>query len=480
MRKMNKLYRYYSYIVISAGLIALGLACYNLPDELRHPFFTWRDVVFFSLLGLFLNTMLSRLPTLGPHRAMAFLAPLFFLGTVLTVLLAAGIGLVVWLVCVLGPLRNRSSLCGENPISHVAYLRGISQTWLALAGAGAVFALLGGNLGQISIPLGLLPPVVAALCLFLGEMSLEETAFTLQRGMPFFAGLRNGFLRNLPVDASLAGLGLLLALLYQERKALLSTAGGDTSQPLGIAFTLCIVLIPCWLLYYAYRLHLEMRQSYENTLRTLSGLVEARLSHRPLQGENLPSSPSTRVEKYRQVAEYAVAVAEQMGLSPGEVAQVRYAAYLLEVGKIGLPRELLSKNSLVSPRQRNAYARHGEMGAKILEPVEFLRPVAGLIQYHQARYDGLGHPPGLPGEKIPLGSRILTVALAFVELLRGEESGSPIPAAEALARLEKDRATRFDPKVIDALEKILRHGVGTSPELGEMAAMVSPTVYFPW
>jgi hypothetical protein len=479
-RNMNRLYYHYSVIVIAAGLIALGLGGYQLPELLHQPFFSWRDVVFFSLLGIFLNTMLSRLPTLGPHRAMAFLAPLLFLGTALTIMLAAGIGLIIWLLCLLGPLRDKTALCRESRITHFSYLRGVAQTWLALAGAGAVFNLLGGNWGQIYIPLGLLPPVVAALCLFLVEMGLEEIAVTLRRGLPFFAGLRNGFLRSLPVDASLAGLGLLLALLYQERQTLLQTAGGQSTHPLGVIFTLCIVLIPCWLLYYAYRLHLEMRRSYENTLRTLSGLVEARLSHRPLQGENLPSSPSTRVEKYRQVAEYAVAIAEQIGMAPGEVAQVRYAAYLLEVGKIGLPRELLSKNSLISPRQRAAYARHGEMGAKILEPVDFLRPVARLIQFHQARYDGLGHPPGIPGDKIPLGSRILSVALTFVEALRGEESGSPIASPEALTRLEKDRATRFDPKVIDALAKILQLGIAPSPAAAAPGTLLSPTVYFPW
>jgi hypothetical protein len=471
---MNRLYRNYCIIISAAGLICLGLALSYLPEQLH--FFPWRDIFFFSLLGLLLNSLLSRLPNLGPHRAMAFLAPLFFLGSVLTVLLAAGIGLVVWGTCLIGPLRDKSPLCREKIPTHFSYFLGNAQTWLALSFAGAIFGLLGGKLGQISVPFGLLAPIVAAVCLFLMELLLEETAHTFQRGLPFFASLRNGLLRSLPIDASLAGMGLLLALLYQERETLFNTAGGQISRPLGIAFTVLVVLIPCWLLYYSYRLHSEMSHAYENTLRTLSGLVEARLSHRPLQGEE---AASTRGEKYRQVAEYAVITAEQMGLRPTAVAQVRFAAYLLEVGKIGLPRELLSRNELVSARQRMAYSRHAEMGAQILEPVEFLQPVAQLIRYHQARFDGLGYPTGIQGNAIPLGSRILTAALAFVELLRGEDSGATLEAEEALEKMKKDCGTRFDPKVIAALEAAWHHDLGLHHEDCALGTAASPTVYFP-
>jgi|GEM_PF-3527296 len=332
---MNRLYRNYGIIISAAGLLCLGLSFASLPEQLVGPFFTWRDVSFFFLLGLLLNSMLCRLPGLGPHRAMTFLAPLFFLGPVITILLAASIGLIIWAFCLVGPLRDKSSLCPEPGTKHFAYFLGNAQTWLALAGAGAIFHLLGGRLGQIDVPFGLLAPLAAALGLFFGEMLLEELARALQRGLPFIASLRNGFLRTLPVDASLAGLGLLLALLYQQREALLNIAGGEISRPLGIAFIVLIVLIPCWLLYYSYRLQLEMRQAYENTLRTLSGLVEARLSHRPLQGEEwLGSLTSQRGEKLRQVAAYAVAIAAGIGTAGKHGVLIKGGVALENIGRI--------------------------------------------------------------------------------------------------------------------------------------------------
>jgi len=139
---------------------------------------------------------------------------------------------------------------------------------------------------------------------------------------------------------------------------------------------------------------------------------------------------------------------------------------------------LLSRNALVSSRQRAAYCRHAEIGAQILEPIEFLRPVAHLIRYHQARYDGLGYPAEVQGSAVPLGSRILAAALAYVDLLRGEDSGSTLTPEAALERVQKDCGTRFDPKVIAALAALVRQGTPLQ-EPSAAGAAASSAVYFP-
>ena len=464
------LHRSYALIITGFSLLALALAGFLVSQEAGSVYLDLRHLLFFFLLGLLLNNMASHLPGAGRRYAMAFFAPMLLMGPAVTVLLASAAGLSQTLLIALrslgaGRLKRPSqphrartapahSLAAygeaEVVLPLVRHLFGVAQCAVALMCAGQIYLLLGGKVGRLQMPGNLVPAAIAAACLLLLEAMISETATALERDRPLLATWRNSLIYTLPLEASLAGLGLLLALLYQQPQSLLPA--DRAVHPLGVVFIAFVVLIPCWLLYYSYRLYLEMRQAYARTLRTLAGLVEDRLQSRHSQ------ETSRAGEKTRQIAEYASAVAEQVGLSPTQVEQVRFAAYLLDVGKMGLPRELLVKqDGFVSPRQRRAYARHVEIAGQILEPVKFLQPVAQLIRHHQERYDGLGYPAGLRGEEIPVGSRILACVQAFVELTQPSEPGVALEADAAVARLYTNQGIRFDPKVLEALALTLRH-----------------------
>ncbi len=435
--------------VLLGGGFCLWRAGNSVTEQFGSRYLGWPHLAFFFLTGVVFNYMASRLPRQGNRRAMGFFAAILVVGPAVSALLGAGASLIQSL---LEARQERDTAGAGNSNLGMGTARkdfsdllGFVYAPIAIMLSGTIYLTLGGQIGNIRVPADILPAAAAGLGLLLAEVALAETSAALAGGLPVLASWRNGLLGALPLKGSLAGIGLLLVLLYTRPNLLLPSEGSES--PLGIVFIALIVLIPCGLLYYSYRLFLEMRQAYERTLRTLSGLVEARLSGR---GGEAPSSGG----RARQVGDWAALIAAHIGLPPAKAEQVRYAAYLLEVGKIGLPRTLLGRNDFVSPRQRKAYARHGELAAQILEPVEFLRPVASLIRYHQERYDGLG-PANLRREAIPLGARILAVAQAFVEAREeGDGAGS---AATALKQITANRGVRFDPKVVDALEAALAH-----------------------
>jgi hypothetical protein len=472
-----RIHRYYVIAIIAFGANSVWLAALSLGQQKDNPYLGWQHLTLMFLLGLLLTSMTRRLLGPGHRSAIAFFAPLLLLGPAITTLLGAAACLVeIGLSMLRGVFRGKHkqgeegiSVLNEKARSHalngqtcqdekiLSHLFGVSLAAIAIFYSGKIYQALGGRVGLIRAAEDLAPAIIAGISLLLIEVALDEIAASLQHGRPLLAAWRNGLIYSLPMGGSVVGLGLLLALLYQQPHLLLPA--GHDNRPLGVAFVLLVVLVPSWLLYYSCRLYLEMRRAYERTLRTLSGLVEVRIWGSPrIRGAKLEgcSNPGTRS---RQVAEWAANIAEQMGLAPALVEQVRFAGYLLEVGKIGLSRALLARQGAsagsLTPRQRKAFARHAELGGQILEPVEFLRAVAQLIRHYQERYDGLGFPSGLQGEKIPLGSRILAVAQYFVDYFEGNEITSRLSAEEALARICVGRWVQFDPLVVDALAEVL-------------------------
>jgi len=150
------------------------------------------------------------------------------------------------------------------------------------------------------------------------------------------------------------------------------------------------------------------------------------------------------------VSNYAVAIAEAIGLSPERVAVLRTAALLHDIGKIGIGDELLNKAGPLDEEDWKPIHAHPTLGVSILKHVDGLAPCLPGIQYHHERYDGGGYPSGLAGDNIPLDARIIAIADAY------EAMTSPRPyrertltEEEALEELERNMGTQFDPKLAE-------------------------------
>jgi len=151
------------------------------------------------------------------------------------------------------------------------------------------------------------------------------------------------------------------------------------------------------------------------------------------------------------VSEIAAAVAARLGLPKPEVNRIRVGALLHDVGKIGVPDSILSKEGSLTPGEWESIRQHPVLGKAIIEQAPELHDVIPLVLYHQERYDGSGYPAHLQGTDIPLGARIIAAADAYHAIRSNRPYRSGRTHREALPELWRCAGTQFDPDVIDAL-----------------------------
>jgi putative nucleotidyltransferase with HDIG domain len=152
-----------------------------------------------------------------------------------------------------------------------------------------------------------------------------------------------------------------------------------------------------------------------------------------------------------EVAELAVLVAGRLGMRGVELERLRYGALLHDVGKIGIPAEILRKPGPLTAEERGRMDEHTAIGARMLERIPFLAPVAPLVRSAHERQDGGGYPDGLAGEEIPRGAMVIATCDAFHAMTsdRSYRQAMSVPAAEA--ELRAHSGTQFEASVVEAL-----------------------------
>lgn len=148
-----------------------------------------------------------------------------------------------------------------------------------------------------------------------------------------------------------------------------------------------------------------------------------------------------------RLAEWAVRVGERLGVSGSELRDLERAAVVHDIGKIGVPDEVLLKPEKLTAEEFGYAARHPEYGWAILQSIPGFEKASLLVLHHHERYDGKGYPAGLEGEEIPLGSRIVAVVDAYDAMVSDRTYRKGLPHEEAARRLEADTGTQFDPVV---------------------------------
>lgn len=166
----------------------------------------------------------------------------------------------------------------------------------------------------------------------------------------------------------------------------------------------------------------------------------------------------------RRVGEIATSIAVEMGMDIDRVEGIRVAGYLHDVGKIGVPAEILSKPSRLSKAEFDLVKDHAQRSYEILKKVEFPWPVAEAAWQHHERLDGSGYPRGLKGEQIILEARILAVA-DTVEAMASHRPYRPgLGIDKALAEIKQGRDKTFDPQVVDACLRLFHDKNYTIPD----------------
>ncbi len=188
------------------------------------------------------------------------------------------------------------------------------------------------------------------------------------------------------------------------------------------------------------RLYGELESSYESTLHALVTALDFR-------------DNETQGHSYR-VVEYALVVAEQLGIGEPQLTAIRRGAILHDVGKIGVPDAVLRKPGKLDEREWIEMRRHPEIGYRMLEHVPFLAPSLDIVLSHQERFDGAGYPRGLKGEQIPLGARIFAVVDTFDAMTSDRPYRKALSIATSREEIERCSGTQFDPRVVAAFVSI--------------------------
>jgi diguanylate cyclase (GGDEF)-like protein/putative nucleotidyltransferase with HDIG domain len=175
------------------------------------------------------------------------------------------------------------------------------------------------------------------------------------------------------------------------------------------------------------------------------------------------------VEHSTIVARYAAGIAQQLGWSGANLAHLRIAAMLHDIGKVVLPDRILQKPESLNALEYEEVKRHPEEGAELINRVEGMGEIASWVRHSHEHYDGSGYPDGLAGDAIPLASRILLVADAYDAITSDRPYRSAQPQAEALEELRRHAGCQFDPRCVDALETFLIDS-GLPLEVEEAAA----------
>ncbi len=184
----------------------------------------------------------------------------------------------------------------------------------------------------------------------------------------------------------------------------------------------------------------RLRVATQETLELLVAVLDAR--------ERETSCHSKRV------SEFAVLLGKELGLTGAELETLRKGALLHDVGKVGIPDAILTKPGELDESERQQMQKHPQIGYRILQAVESLRPAAEIVLAHHANFDGTGYPVRWKGERIPLGSRIFSVVDTFDAMTSDRPYRSRVSYDEACAEISRCSGTQFDPRIVESFLRI--------------------------
>ena len=180
----------------------------------------------------------------------------------------------------------------------------------------------------------------------------------------------------------------------------------------------------------------------------------------------------TRGHSYR-MAEYAALIAKELGWSQDEIINLKHAAHLHDIGKIGIPDSVLNKPTQLTEDEDNLLKKHTIIGAEILKDVTLIPHVAEVTRNHHEHYDGSGYPDGLAGTEIPIYARIIAVADCYDAMNSRRIYRNALSQDEIYEEILKNKGTQFDPEIADIFLTLLTEN--QIPDLDDFSESSSAT-----
>jgi putative nucleotidyltransferase with HDIG domain len=263
--------------------------------------------------------------------------------------------------------------------------------------------------------------------------------------------------RGIKNDLGLAESHRELALLYQDQRK-----GKQVLAHLGTAF----------------RIFQELKAElyFEDINDKIRDLERIFLEITRKMGEEVESKDTYTYGHCRRVAHYSLLLADAINLSDGDKKAILVAAFLHDLGKVRIPKEILKKPKKLSPDEYLMIMKHPQWGVEILESIEFPWEIKPLILHHQERYDGTGYPDGLNGKKIPLCARIISIADFFDALSTDRPYRKAMAVDDTIHIMERESNKALDPELLDVFIPIIREHYQSGDSLigeGDMSDFTS-------
>jgi putative nucleotidyltransferase with HDIG domain len=179
----------------------------------------------------------------------------------------------------------------------------------------------------------------------------------------------------------------------------------------------------------------DLEQSYDYTLEALGGALDAK---------------DAETEGHCQrVTAFTITIAKAMGVDKALLRHIARGAFLHDIGKMGIPDNILCKPGPLTAEEREIMRRHCAIGYAVLERIPFLKEAAEIVLSHQECYDGSGYPRGLKAEQIPIGARIFAVADTLDAMISDRPYRKALPISAARDEIRRFSGRQFDPRVVE-------------------------------
>ncbi|MDF2520408.1 MAG: hypothetical protein K0R84_1036 [Clostridia bacterium] len=282
--------------------------------------------------------------------------------------------------------------------------------------AGLFYKLLGGGTGSIDYNSFLLPLIACALVYTVINETIISGLMSIATGEAFF----DCWISNVSWAGRnivyVAPLGILMAIAYVEYDLL------------GVL----LFLGPLLLARYSYKLYINMRNIYVDTVKALSQAIEVK-------------DPYTQGHSMR-VSEYAVELGKRLKLSYNRVENLKMAAILHDIGKIGIEESILNKPGRLTEEEFDKIKQHPENGVKIINGIAYLKKVSQIILDHHEKMDGTGYPNGKRQGQICTESAILGIVDVYDAVTSDRPYRNAMSVDQALAIIAEGSGKHFNPR----------------------------------
>lgn len=182
------------------------------------------------------------------------------------------------------------------------------------------------------------------------------------------------------------------------------------------------------------QLYKEQKEILLGTVKSLSTVLRVKSAY-----------PYTHSKAFMDII---LAIARELRMSEEDLTNLRFAAMLHDAEKVGIPEEILKKPAHLTGKEFEMIKERSKDSAKILKPLQRLKPAISIILHHHERFDGTGYPNSLKGKRIPLGARIMAVADSFEAMISKRPYRKATSIPDAIDEIKRQSGTQFDPQII--------------------------------